>query len=315
MYTFADTIRIYPSKLVICREEVTGRKFPKTSAASLKNLKISRTDDSISKSTTKKIEAILATWIKSINYHNQYCRSSQAKSRHYPIFLTLTLSSTQIHTDQEIKRAVLMPFLQDLKRKFGYTYYFWRAEKQKNGNIHFHLVIDVYVDKKVICSTWNNHQNTLGYIDRFEDKFNHRSPPSTKIEGIMNLDKMGKYIAKYVSKKELEKNVEGKLWSCSRELKNLRVFSYILDNETNAYLEKLLDEGKVSFWSNEYCVILDFTSKFDFKHDYAYFNRLERNFHLEVYKRLYDPPKAQIRHTPVSDKANVPSVVQGTLFV
>lgn len=137
-------------------------------------------------------------------------------------FITLTLASEQQHTDNEIKRDCLQPFLAELKRKKYLALYLWVAETQKNGNIHFHIVTNAYIKKEVVRNLWNYHQNALGYIDRCK----YTNPPSTKIEGCKSVTNVSRYICKYLCKNDNQvtdntanpdkerRKVEGRLWGC-----------------------------------------------------------------------------------------------------
>jgi len=123
-------------------------------------------------------------------------------------FLTLTLSSPQIHTDNEIKEKLLQPFLDSLRKTWNCKHYLWRAESQKNGNIHFHIVTDVYIPKWKLRSRWNGIQNTLGYVDRWVSTKKMKQPPSTEVKSVKNIRKLGAYLAKYCAK-----NPEGAMYT------------------------------------------------------------------------------------------------------
>jgi hypothetical protein len=81
--------------------------------------------------------------------------------------ITLTLSSNQIHSDKEIKEQIFQPMLNTFREKFGVINYVWRAEKQANGSIHFHIITDKFIPWNDLRNSWNKHQNKLGYIDRY----------------------------------------------------------------------------------------------------------------------------------------------------
>lgn len=115
-------------------------------------------------------------------------------------FMTLTLSASQIHDDNLIKKKLLNTMLVHLRQKWGVKYYLWRAEAQLNGNIHFHIVCDKYVPWWELRHYWNKVQNNLGYIDRFEKAHGHRDPNSTDIHSVRAIRNLGGYIAKEVSK-------------------------------------------------------------------------------------------------------------------
>lgn len=82
-------------------------------------------------------------------------------------FLTLTLPSKQIHNSGTIITTVLDDFLQTLRKRLGMKNYVWRLEFQNNGNIHFHICTDTYVDYYFALRHWNKSLNKLGYIDRY----------------------------------------------------------------------------------------------------------------------------------------------------
>lgn len=115
-------------------------------------------------------------------------------------FLTLTLSSRQVHEDNTIKEKLLQPFLDTLRKTWGCKLYMWRAEPQKNGNIHFHLVTDVYIPWWKIRNRWNDIQNTLGYVDRWKGKTKSGIPNSTDVHSVKKVRNLGAYLAKYMGK-------------------------------------------------------------------------------------------------------------------
>lgn len=84
-------------------------------------------------------------------------------------FITLTLPSKQVHDDNEIKRKCLNSMLIELQKYEKVKNYVWRAEKQKNGNIHFHIIIDKFVHWNNLRNRWNRIINKLGYVDRYQE--------------------------------------------------------------------------------------------------------------------------------------------------
>lgn len=82
-------------------------------------------------------------------------------------FVTLTLPSDQIHSDNEIKVTCMNSFLIELTRFYQVKNYIWRAEKQKNGNIHFHIILDKFILYNELRKRWNRIINKLGYVDRY----------------------------------------------------------------------------------------------------------------------------------------------------
>jgi len=156
-------------------------------------------------------------------------------------FITLTLPSPQVHPDQQIKRDCLGQLLSELKRKYPHIRYFWRAEKQANKNIHFHLLTNIYYHYKEIREDWNRIINKLGYVDKYKEKFtgitfkNYCSryrnlstlkeatlrnawqnskaegwinPNTTDVHSVKKVKNLGAYISKYCSKDSTKKLTE-----------------------------------------------------------------------------------------------------------
>jgi hypothetical protein len=198
----------------------------------------------LSSKSKKKIREVLCGWNEALRCAGQ---ANRAKWRIMPRFtmLTLTLASTQIHTDEEIKTKLLNPFLTELKKALGDVeitvkskmkdgtvvekkkkvsnlLYLWSAEAQHNesGNIHFHIVTDRYIDKGWAREVWNRIQDRLGYVERS----GYTSPPSTDIR-TRNIDKKSvEYLMKYITKKgKKTREIDGKLWGCSQALLKIKV--------------------------------------------------------------------------------------------
>ncbi len=115
-------------------------------------------------------------------------------------FITLTLSSKQKHSDNEIKSKLLNQFLTELRTKHKCKNYLWRAEAQRNGNIHFHIVSDCFIPWRLLRSDWNRIQEKLGYISRYTEKTGKVDPNSTDIHSIKKVKNLSSYLAKYCSK-------------------------------------------------------------------------------------------------------------------
>ena len=136
----------------------------------------------LSSNTKRHIEEFLSSWLNSIEQNVDL----KGTKRHvdndavFPTFITLTLPFTQFHSDNTIKKQILSPFIEWLRsdaqaihvngnhkgqqKGFGVQGYFWRAESQKNGRIHFHLIVDRYIPWDRIRAKWNQCCERLGYV-------------------------------------------------------------------------------------------------------------------------------------------------------
>lgn len=86
-------------------------------------------------------------------------------------FITLSLPAKQFHTTDEITKKCLNQFLTECKNKFGLANYVWRLEFQKNGNAHYHIATDTYIDYTDCKLIWNRCLGKLGYISAYQNKF------------------------------------------------------------------------------------------------------------------------------------------------
>jgi hypothetical protein len=148
-------------------------------------------------------------------------------------FITLTLPSAQVHPDNEIKGKCLNQFIIELTKYYHVRNYLWRAEKQKNGAIHFHIITDKFIPWSEIRDRWNRIVNKLGYVDRYRNemkefhqngfkvradllkKWDHKkqvkawetgkkndwnNPNSTDIHSVRKILDIKKYVSKYMTK-------------------------------------------------------------------------------------------------------------------
>ena len=140
-------------------------------------------------------------------------------------FITLTLSATQIHTDKEIKDEIFIPFLELMSKVHNMSSYVWRAERQRNGNIHFHICTNVYIHYIDLVAKWNRAQNKLHYIDRFETKHKHRKANSVDVHSVIDVNSVGRYVAKYMAKGSDDDNILGRMHACSHNISKFKRFT------------------------------------------------------------------------------------------
>lgn len=173
-------------------------------------------------------------------------------------FITLTLASSQVHSDLEIKRTVFIPFMELLQKSYGMRFYVWRAERQDNGNIHFHLVSDKYLPWSDLRNKWNKAQNKLGYVDRFYMKHGHYDPNSTDVHSAYDMDSVGGYISKYFSKNEKIEEIGGRFYSCSHGLSQYKAYSIDDFHLKFEGLKRYLTDDLRLKLDNEYCSMFRF---------------------------------------------------------
>jgi hypothetical protein len=164
-------------------------------------------------------------------------------------FATLTLASSQIKsitesgieyyaTDTEIKSKCFNQLMTELRTDKQVDNYVSVCEKQLNGSIHFHILLDQRIDYEWLRIRWNSLQNKFGFVDRYTQRMSQltkdqyvalrtkeykkkaskddlrkidnawefgqktgwTNPNSTDIESLKGIDNIGAYISKYMSK-------------------------------------------------------------------------------------------------------------------
>jgi hypothetical protein len=157
------------------------------------------------------------------------------------------LASTQKHSDKEIKRLFLDSFLIKIKREYNVKHYIWKAELQKNGNIHFHIIVDAYIHYKTIQKVWNEIQEKGGYISDFEAKHGHKEPNGTDVKSIKSAKIVSIYISKYITKKEKysdNRTLGGRVWGCSDSLRNIKYYEKVINTKIWENHEEYNDTDK-----------------------------------------------------------------------
>lgn len=232
----------------------------------------------------------------------QYMTYLVPKKRHYHTpdgksgnyflnFITLTLSSKQIHSDNEIKSSILEPFLNELRKRYKVSCYIWRAERQENGNVHFHILSDRFIWWNDLRNSWNYFQERLGYVSRYrlsmreyfsqgfrlsENLHDKRSvtkqrsaydagvrsdwnsPNSTDVHSLRDVVNVRSYVTKYITKPDEHACIEGRLWGCSYNLTHLSGSIEFLDGQVHDEIDKLSNSDQVRIYKKDFCTVLYF---------------------------------------------------------
>lgn len=248
----------------------------------------------ISKKANSRVRTAI-DWLIHLSNHKQApTKLKQGEFSFKLNFVTLTLSSMQKHTDNEIKSKLLNQFLTELRQKHHCKNYMWRAETQRNGNIHFHVVTDVFLPWRELRTDWNRIQEKLGYVTRFTERTHKSDPNSTDVHAIKHVKNLSAYLSKYVGKntkgytvmlskviqgefkpeswltyKHIKVNpkanfyrqVQGKLWGLSQTLSKLKSGAQeiygVLEQEIE-FLKKR-DPTKVKFVDHACCYFYSVT--------------------------------------------------------
>ena len=236
--------RITPSSITLYHLSTENYTRTHKQIENEKNLTRGLFNGYMSPKTKSKVKRYLDTWIEAVNQIKKSPEAKYLEKVPYLTFVTLTLPSTQKHDDNKIKRLCLTPFIETLKRKFNVWNYFWRAEAQENGNIHFHLIIDSYIHHEKLRNEWNICINKLNYVDEFEAKFGHRNPNSTDINSLKNVRSVSAYVIKYCCKSDGYREIKGRIHGCSDSIRKLMPYEIIIEAEDYDMIEKAIEGEK-----------------------------------------------------------------------
>lgn len=169
-------------------------------------------------------------------------------------FLTFTLPASQEGIEDRTIKRCLDNWIKRAKRKHNLNSYVWRAERQANGNIHFHMITDTWIHYQDIRDDWNSVLRETGLVNKYKEKHEKlsltqylklypptekvskasriasykvgratkwESPNSTDVHAVWKVRNLTQYFVKYMSKehKDGEEPINGKIWDCSKNLK------------------------------------------------------------------------------------------------
>ena len=190
MQTYNPTIpvaSINPSSIVLYKEivKIYPRKYFNSEHDNRldKMLNSKRSSEGIlSKNSLRKIGKALDYLLYLSSEKKVFNRLTRKTFKFKIAFITLTLSSQQIHSDNEIRNKLLNQLLTELRTIYNVENYIWKAEKQKNGNIHFHILVDKFIPWWELRNRWNRIQNKLGYVDRYQQKMKKKFKNGFKVD-------------------------------------------------------------------------------------------------------------------------------------
>lgn len=317
---YVGRIRISRGAAVIYREsqEVGGKQGLHDN--SQRNLSRGSYNGYISPATARKCKKMIEAWMHSVNCAASSRLREQVQHSIYSTFATMTLPSAQVHDDNEIKRKILMPFIQSLKRDFGLEHYFWKAEPQENGRIHFHMLIDRYIDREQFSHWWDRACEQLGYVSRYMEASGSLFPPACNITQLPSDSKAISYVVKYLAKAPVRlrsitpkadggrevrchyyqpkvkqgvtvlaeyRPIDGRVWGCSDGVRECKPPVLADSERMDAFLRFLSDSGRVRQMEIDRAVvlcgdILGHLRKFD-----KWLWTLWRWHHLALFRFLY----------------------------
>jgi len=251
------------------------------------NLTKKKLNGYISSYTVSKIRSILDTWLSAIMLRVDEKQDKYEQNKYFPVFITLTLCSVQKHDDKFVNRYLLQQFLEKYKYHTGAINIFWRAESQKNGNIHYHIIGDRFIKWQLIRKFWNDILENYGYIDEFEKENKHRNPNSTDVKGAKDVKDFVKYVLKYVSKVEEYRPLNCRLWGMTDSLRKVKSCTLDLDSKLSEEIGKVQKIKSTLTIKKDYVDVVLFRKSAIKWFDKSYINLCYKTYLRELYDGLY----------------------------
>lgn len=178
-------------------------------------------------------------------------------------FVTLTVADNEtMYTAREMYDLCLKPFLRWMRETKKTQFYIWKAELQKRGQIHYHIVSNKFIEHSEIKNKWNQLQKDAGILEGFFAKHKHYNPNGTDIHAVYKVKDLNAYFSKYLAKvtkdddgNSIDETV-GKVWDCSRALKSFKNYTAPVSIEMSDNINTALIDKVISVKYLEKCSIL-----------------------------------------------------------
>lgn len=170
-------------------------------------------------------------------------------------FITLTIHQAETITAKEAHKKALEPFLKWMRDNHKVNTYIWKVEKQKRGQIHYHITTPTFIEHHLIKDKWNNLCSKAGWLKDYYDKHKHFNPNSTDIHEVRSVHNLSGYMIKEFCKAVQNPMTDGKVWDCSL---NLKKYGYYTMNETieqNKIIVDIIDTAPTRVKPMDFCHI------------------------------------------------------------
>ena len=218
----------------------------------------------LTKAVNLLLQMVKPTWIKNevtgkIQYHNIS-------------FITLKITDAENITGRMAYDNCFSHFLDWLTRTHGTKLYVWKVEKEKRGQVHYHITTPDFIDYRLIRKTWNNLLRKAGYLDAYAQEHGHYDANSTDIHEVRHVTNLGPYLVKALADsieaaekikktrcgktdqtigaemakdEQNETATDGKIWGCSELLSAAKYVTFACSERHLQAIDLLKAAGKV----------------------------------------------------------------------
>lgn len=286
----------------------------KRSKKSDENLKKKSYKGTMSKETRNKLKTKLDTWVTLVQVFNMQKIRKYRRKETYITFLTLTLPQAQTTPDKEITNNCLSRFIEKLKYKYEIINYFWRAERQENGNIHYHLLLDRYIEKTELQISWNKTLKKNNLMNEYAKKFKSYNPPTTRIKALPPNNSAKNYLVKYSLKEEENGEINGRVWYCSKSISNLKPCTFTSALITRDIINYILSNFNIKTYETEFSTTILVQDSELFETEKGFPFQIQLSYMLLLYHLLYRQRHEKDKHYQYKQKVKLNSVQLNHLY-
>jgi len=200
--------------------EWTGADLNKKRTIQHENLKNNSTKGLLSPKAIKRLKSSI-NWLVVASEKKRYYSIKEKKHFHFKInFVTLTIppQKGEMVTEKQFK-TLLNTWLTYHRKYSGLNNYVWKIETHKDKTLHIHLSTDTFIYYKKVESSWNLILKRNGLLNAHFAKYGNYTPPSCQIKAVEKVRKLGAYMAKYMTKDNVEDRLfSGRVWGCSMKI-------------------------------------------------------------------------------------------------
>jgi hypothetical protein len=149
------------------------------------------------------------------------------------VFVTLTFLAA---VDDASGVSILNKFLTSVRKVYKKLQYLWVAERQENGNIHFHLIMNKRLPVRKWNAMWVMAQYNAGIRgknkfgeevsmaeiqDRYLKEKVHECFNPLDIKKVKSIGALSSYLTKYITKQKKNASFACASWHCSRQVSRM----------------------------------------------------------------------------------------------
>lgn len=196
-------------------------------------------------------------------------------------FITLKITAARNISVHEAYESCFCYFLDWFTRtatKNPRPLYTWKAELQKDGQVHYHITTPEWINCQALRRKWNEILRKAGFLEDYVKEHGHYNANATDIHQVNDVKNLSAYMIKALTDsiaaaekikktrqgkqeqhigaemaKEIqnEESTDGKIWGCSELLQNAKYAVLVLSDRHHDFIKKMEAIGKIKSFYDE----------------------------------------------------------------